>query len=136
MNYVTYFLSLLLLVITTNCADLQMEHVTVTAYSSTIEETDSTPFIAAWGDSVGAGTIAISRDLLTELSRGQRVLLFLNGHSSAPDTFVVNDKMNRRWKKRVDIWFENKQAAYRFGKKKEVLLLWSNTSIPEKIIIK
>ncbi len=88
--------------------------VTSTAYSSDVRQTDSTPWIAAWGDRLknGMKIIAVSYDLLSMgLGRGSLVKIHgIKGH------FVVLDKMNRRWRKRIDIYTGGDlQAARRWG---------------------
>jgi 3D (Asp-Asp-Asp) domain-containing protein len=135
----TYYFKLVLaslfLVVAASATPVHVTTVTVTAYSSRTIETDDTPFIAAWGDSVRTGTIAVSRDLLQFFGRGQPVLLYLDGLDAPPDTFVVNDKMNKRWTKRVDIWFKDTTIAQRFGTKKGIILLWSPMLIPKVSMI-
>jgi 3D (Asp-Asp-Asp) domain-containing protein len=92
--------------------------VTVTAYSSTVGQTDSTPHQTADMSIVRVGIIAVSRDVLTELGlvMGQRVLLPGYG------MFEVRDKMNKRYRRRVDIWMSDKRAADLHGVKQSVLM--------------
>jgi len=89
--------------------------VVVTAYSPDPNETDSTPFIPAWHNLVFEGSIAVSRDLLAYLNYGDDV--YLKGYG----LFKVNDIMNRRYKKTVDIFMWSKKKAKRFGKQKTTL---------------
>lgn len=99
-------------------------HVTATAYTSHPAQTDSTPNIAAWGDRLHPGmkAIAVSRDLLNEygLKHKQKVRIKgLNGE------YVVLDKMNRRWRKKIDIYMGmNKRKAFQWGRRK-VEILWN-----------
>ncbi|MEW6443727.1 MAG: hypothetical protein AB1640_22525 [bacterium] len=73
--------------------------VTVTCYRSRVEETDSTPNITAFNWRTGPGLIAVSRDLLEKgFVPGQKV--YLEGYG----VFEVGDVMNKRFKRRVDIW--------------------------------
>ena len=85
--------------------------VTVTAYSSRVEETDDTPHLTADMTFVRVGIIAVSRDILDELglTMGQRVLLTGYG------VFEVHDKMNKRYRRRVDIWMPDHLAANLHG---------------------
>ena len=98
-------------------------HVTATAYTSHAAQTDSTPNIAAWGDRLRPGmkAIAVSRDLLNEygLKHKQKVRIKgLNGE------YVVLDKMNKRWRKKIDIYMGmNKRKAFQWGRRK-VEILW------------
>ncbi len=95
--------------------------VTATAYSSHRGQTDSTPFLAAWNNRLRPGmkTIAVSRDMLTKygLKNGSRVRIGgLSGY------YTVRDKMNKRYKKRIDIYMGvNRRKALRWGKKSVML---------------
>lgn len=94
--------------------------VTITGYSSTMAQTDSTPFTTAWNTSVRDGMIAMSRDLLRQYTPNAP---YAYGDSVIVDgrTYVVEDTMNRRWQRRVDIWFPNKRQALEFGVHEGVL---------------
>ena len=83
--------------------------VTVTWYTSTVEECDDTPFITADGTRVKHGIIAISPDLLNTFSYGDS--LYVDGFG----WFTVHDRMNNRWKNRVDIWTDSRNKAIRNG---------------------
>ncbi|MCL6265925.1 3D domain-containing protein [Flagellimonas myxillae] len=91
--------------------------VTASAYNSVPWQTKKEhPNIAAWGDTLKPGmkTIAVSRDLLKMgLSHNTKVLI-----DTFPDTFYVKDKMNRRWKNRIDIYMGNDiKQAREWGKR-------------------
>lgn len=100
----------------------RMLEVTATAYTSSVGETDSTPTISAWGDRLKPGmrVIAVSRDLLAMgLTHG--TLVSVEGFK---DDFIVLDKMNKRWKKKIDIYMgNNKRKALNWGKRK-VNICW------------
>jgi len=91
--------------------------VTATAYTSHRRQTDSTPFIAAWNNHIKPGMriLAVSRDLITRygLKNGTRVRIGgLRGY------YVVRDKMNKRYRKRIDIYMGlNKRRALRWGRR-------------------
>jgi len=96
--------------------------VTATAYTSCKRETDRTPFLAAWNNILkpSVKSIAVSRDLLKlGLTNGTKVKISgLKGH------YVVLDKMNKRWKKKIDIYMgRNLKKAKRWGKRK-VTIIW------------
>jgi len=81
--------------------------VTVTAYSSTPDQTDSTPFITASGTGVRDGIVACNF-----LRFGTRVRF--------PDiygdkVFVVEDRMALKNNHKIDIWFETREDAKQFG---------------------
>ena len=96
--------------------------VNATAYTSRPEETDATPFLAAWGHRLRPGmkVIAVSRDLLRMgLSPGAEVRI-----EGLPGTYRVLDKMNRRWKRRIDVYFgKDLEAAQDFGRR-ELIISW------------
>jgi len=83
--------------------------VVVTAYSSTPEQTDDTPFITASGTKVREGIVAANF-----LPMGTKIKL--------PDLygdkiFVVEDRMHPRKRYMVDIWFASYKEAKEFGAK-------------------
>jgi len=80
---------------------------TVYGYSSTIDQTDSTPFITANGSRVRKGTLANNC-----LPFGTKVII-----QGEVNTFTVEDRMNSRYGCNVfDIWFESRGEALTFGK--------------------
>jgi 3D (Asp-Asp-Asp) domain-containing protein len=98
--------------------------VIATAYTSHVAQTDSTPNIAAWGDKLRPGmkVIAVSRDLLNiyGLKHGSKVRI-----KGLSGEYLVLDKMNKRWRKRIDIYMgKNLNKAYKWGRRK-VELRWS-----------
>lgn len=84
-----------------------LRDVTVTAYSPSIEETDSTPNQTAIMEKPIIGyTCAVSRDLKYLL--GKRI--YIEGMG----VFKVNDLMNKRYTERIDLCM-NKESAIKFG---------------------
>ena len=79
--------------------------------------------ITAWGDTLvdSIPSIAISRDLLDSgLTHGTMVKIY--GYR---EKFVVNDKMNRRYRKKIDIHFgKDIKAAKEFGIKRNLQICW------------
>jgi 3D (Asp-Asp-Asp) domain-containing protein len=100
--------------------------VTATAYTSHLSQTNSDPYLAAWGDRLKPGMrcIAVSRDLLKMgLTRNSPVRI-----KGLPGVYLVKDKLHRRWTKRIDIYHGlNVQAAKQWGKRK-VVLEWIEAS--------
>jgi len=95
--------------------------VTATAYSSHVGQTDKTPFLAAWNNRIRPGMkiIAVSRDMLTRygLRNGSKVKIGgLSGY------YTVRDKMNKRYRKRIDIYMGmNRRKALRWGRRSVTL---------------
>ncbi len=104
---------------------IQKEHVlrvTASAYTSCIRETDSTPYLAAWNNRLkpGVKSIAVSRDLL-KMGLGNGSYVTIDGLKGK---YKVLDKMNKRWKKKIDIYMGcNSKKARRWGKRK-VTIRW------------
>ncbi|MEK7478585.1 MAG: hypothetical protein AAB626_01515 [Patescibacteria group bacterium] len=87
--------------------------VDLTAYSSTEDQTDSTPFIAASGKYVYDGMVATNF-----LPFGTKIKIpALYGDR----IFTVDDRMNRRYQNRVDIWFADRESAMNFGLQRTVI---------------
>ena len=95
---------------------------TATAYTSSTKETDATPYLAAWRNTLNpkVKSIAVSRDLLDiGLSNGMKVRI-----KGLEGEFLVLDKMNKRWKNRIDIYMGNdRKKALNWGKRK-VVVYW------------
>ncbi|PKR81522.1 hypothetical protein CW751_03065 [Brumimicrobium salinarum] len=90
--------------------------VTASAYNSLHHQTSGNPALAAWGDTLKPGmkTIAVSRDLIgMGLDHNTRIKIEgLDGY------YLVKDKMNRRWKNKIDIYMGvNVEKAREWGKK-------------------
>lgn len=96
--------------------------VTATAYNSLPSQTQGDPEIGAWGDRLDPGiqTIAVSRDLLS-LGLTHNAEVEIDGMKGR---WLVRDKLNRRFTKRIDIYMgKDLQAAREFGKQK-VTIRW------------
>lgn len=87
--------------------------VTLTAYTASFAECDSTPHLTANGSLALVGMVAVSRDL--------EKLIPLNSYIYIPEygVYKVTDRMNSRWNKRIDILAGNKKAAKLFGKQEK-----------------
>lgn len=84
-------------------------HITVTSYNSEPGQTDSTPFITAFGTTVRDGIVATNF-----LPKGTLVRF---PEQFGDKVFVVEDRMNSRYYYRMDIWMAEKQEAIQFGTK-------------------
>ena len=90
----------------------------VTAYTSRQCETDKTPYITASNKRVRDGVVACN--FLRFGTKIQFPDLF------GKKIFVVEDRMARRKKNHVDIWFKRLKDARRFGKKRAVIKIITN----------
>jgi len=131
MKIVLYFISLTIVMSLTGCEsdqNITAMEVTATAYTSSPGETDSTPFLAAWGDTLEPGmkAIAVSRDLLKlGLSHNKKVKI-----EGLEGSYIILDKMNKRWKKKIDIYMgTDVEKARKWGKKK-VTIYWEADAKP------
>lgn len=87
----------------------------ITAYSSTPDQTDDTPFITASGYHVTDGVVAAN--FLPMHARIQIPKLF------GDKIFVVKDRMHKRFSDRVDIWFPDRASAKNFGLRKAKIIV-------------
>ncbi|MBI4600114.1 3D domain-containing protein [Candidatus Uhrbacteria bacterium] len=101
--------------------------IVVTAYSSTKDQTDSSPCITANGFNVcrhGAEDV-IAANFLPFGTRVQ-----FPDHFGDRE-FIVRDRMNARYSNRVDIWMKSRGAAKQFGIKRLKMVVLSD-DVPEK----
>ena len=119
-------IALLLLVMGFAPTDRSLE-VTATAYTSNSSQTDSTPFLTAWGDTLKPGmkAIAVSRDLI-DMGLSHGVEITIEGFEGQ---YIVLDKMNKRWTKKIDIYMGlDLERAQQWGKKK-VVIHWAKNRL-------
>ncbi|MRH99408.1 hypothetical protein GH721_02585 [Kriegella sp. EG-1] len=91
--------------------------VKMSAYNSVPAQTDQQPNIAAWGDTLKPGMkcIAVSRDLIA-LGLKHNTKVKIAGLSGI---YKVKDKMNARYKNRVDLYMgTDVDRAKKWGQKK------------------
>ncbi len=81
----------------------------VTAYSSTPDQTDSTPFITAANTHVRDGVVAANFVYFGTKMRFPTLY--------GDKVFIVEDRMNSRYPYRVDIWMNSREEANQFGVK-------------------
>lgn len=87
--------------------------ITITAYSSTPDQTDSTPFVTASGHLVEDGIVACN-------------FLEFNTKIKLPELygekiFTVKDRMAKKNSHKIDIWFPTTEEAKNFGVKKTIV---------------
>jgi 3D (Asp-Asp-Asp) domain-containing protein len=87
---------------------------TVTAYTSSKDETDEDPHTTASGTKVGKGTIACPE----RLKFGSKVQI-------GDQVYTCLDRMNKRYRSKevYDIWVESKGEAYKWGKRELTILV-------------
>lgn len=80
---------------------------TITAYTSSFEETDEDPWITASGREPESGLVACPRRFAfgTKLKIGGRV-------------YECADRLHPRYDQRFDIWMETKEDARAFGRRR------------------
>jgi len=93
--------------------------VVVTAYNPILAQTDSTPQITASNKQVKPGIVALSRDLEKELGFKFGDTVVIEGIGR----FVFEDRMNKRWTRRVDILMLSIKAAGEFGVQNSFLVV-------------
>jgi 3D (Asp-Asp-Asp) domain-containing protein len=81
--------------------------VPITAYSSTVDQCDDSPFITANGSTVHDGIIATNF-----LPFGTKIKI--PGYFG-DKIFTVEDRMNKRYWQKIDVWFPDRQSAKEFG---------------------
>lgn len=87
---------------------IEIKKVYITAYSSTPEETDDTPFITASGSIVRDGIVA--SNFLPFGTKIRIPAIF------GDKIFTVEDRMHPRMTEVVDIWMPSQKEAQRFGR--------------------
>ncbi|MBP6942724.1 MAG: 3D domain-containing protein [Candidatus Buchananbacteria bacterium] len=88
--------------------------VSMTAYSSTPDQTDDSPFITANGTRVKDGIVAANF-----VPFGTKIKI---PELYGDKVFTVTDRMNSRYQSRVDIWMNTRQEAIQFGVKRSVTI--------------
>jgi 3D (Asp-Asp-Asp) domain-containing protein len=83
---------------------------TITAYSSTVDQTNSEPFITASGEWVKDGIVAANF-----LPFGTQIRI---PTVFGDKVFTVTDRMHPRNDGKIDIWFPSREEAIKFGVKK------------------
>lgn len=98
-----------------SCPVFKKRVVIVTAYSSTPDQTDSSPFITASGTYVRDGIVAANF-----LKFGTRVKF---PQLYGDKVFVVEDRMAPKNSHKIDIWMPSRDQAIEFGVKKTEMII-------------
>jgi 3D (Asp-Asp-Asp) domain-containing protein len=102
--------------------DIPSEVVTVTTYTPSIEETDSTPLITASGFKISERNpkrhriVAVSRDLKRKYRFGTKIRI--KGAGKYDGEYTIRDVMNKRHRNRVDILVGKKDKQTKIRKVK------------------
>lgn len=128
MNRIFYliFVSLVALSLLSCSKPTNSIEVIASAYTSSANETDSTPNLTVWGDTLKPGmkAIAVSIDLI-DMGLTYGVNVSIDGLDGK---YTVMDKMNKRWTRKIDIYMgTNVERAKEWGKRK-VVIRWSQYS--------
>ncbi len=106
-----------------------------TAYNSSVSQTDSSPRVTATGARTRFGVIAVSPDMLGSIPYGSQVTLEDMGALGSGAgrgrfnsmlqgiVFIVEDTMNPRISRTVDVWFHSRSMAMRWGKRQVKLTI-------------
>ena len=97
--------------------------VTATAYNSVEAQTSAQPFLTAWGYVLKPNdkAIAISRDLIPMgLTNGVKVKI-----DGLDGEYIVRDKMNKRFTKRIDIYMGLDVKKAKDWGKQQVTISWT-----------
>ena len=108
--------------------------VTASAYNSLRGQTVGNPSIAAWGDKLRPGmkSIAVSRDL-QRMGLGHRAQVKIKG---LPGTYLVLDRMGKRWQKKIDIYMGTDRAkAMRWGKRKVEITWFEKQNVAGNVLL-
>jgi 3D (Asp-Asp-Asp) domain-containing protein len=91
----------------------RVKSVTITAYNPSEEQCDEDPLVAASMRTVRTGTIAVSRDLFDQgWVFGRKVRIEGLG------IFEINDLMNKRYSRSIDVFMWDENQATAFGRRK------------------
>ena len=130
MKLLKLFIASSLLLIASSCGndyEKKTMEVTASAYNSLAYQTANDPTLTAWGDTLKPGmkAIAVSRDLIDSgLTHMTEVQI-----KGLPGTYIVRDKMNRRWTKKIDIYFGTDVDRARSWGRKDVTITYK---VPNK----
>ncbi|WP_339700537.1 hypothetical protein [uncultured Marixanthomonas sp.] len=136
-NYLIPLLILSLAILLLGCAETKEQQkkmttmtVTATAYNSVEHQTKrGNPSLAAWGDILEPGerAIAVSRDLI-KMGLDHNEEIEIDG---LPGTYIVKDKMNKRWNKKVDIYMGLDEDAAREWGKQQIEIRFNKRDRPD-----
>lgn len=86
---------------------IKIVKILITAYSSSVDETDETPFITASGSHVRPGIVAANFLPFGATIRIPKIF--------GNQIFVVEDRLHEKNNDRIDVWLPTKKEALEFG---------------------
>lgn len=92
---------------------------TLTSYRSLPAQTDSSPFITSIGHRVSEQGLAVSQDLIKTGQVCYGDMLYVPGFGLR----IVNDTMNKRHRKWVDLWVKTYEDEKQVGVRKNVQVM-------------
>lgn len=92
--------------------------VAITSYNNDINQTDDTPNVTASNRPVREGMVAVSRDFLSYVKYGD--LIYVDCFDR---WFIVDDTMNKRFTKRIDIFLFDRKESLKINKKCDVKIV-------------
>ena len=93
---------------------LLFKDITITSYNNHSNQTDNTPNITASNKVVKEGMVAISRDFLNKEKVRYGDLVFIDCMNQ---WYTIEDTMNKRFEKRIDIFLFDKEQSIKINKK-------------------
>jgi 3D (Asp-Asp-Asp) domain-containing protein len=95
----------------------------ITAYSPTEDQCDSDPLITASMARVRVGIVALSRDLEKKYNLKFGDIVYIYGLGP----FHFQDRMHKRWTKKVDVFMWSRQEALQFGRQERRIQFIKNS---------
>ncbi|MCM1260641.1 MAG: 3D domain-containing protein [Staphylococcus sp.] len=91
-----------------------LKNITVTSYNNHENQTDSTPNVTATNRPIREGIVAASRDLFKSGQVHYGDLIYIDCFDK---WYVVEDTMNQRFEKRLDLFLFDKKESLKINKK-------------------
>jgi 3D (Asp-Asp-Asp) domain-containing protein len=102
---------------------------TLTSYRSVPSQTDNSPWITSIGERVSIRGCAVSQDFLKSRELKYGDLLYIENIGFR----FINDTMNARYKKSIDIWVATEQEEKQIGvRKAKVWVIHTPVKLNEK----
>lgn len=100
-----------------------LKDVTVTSYNNHEDQTDATPNVTATNRPIREGVIAASRDLLKNGIIHYGDLVYIDCFDK---WYIVEDTMNQRFERRLDVFLFDKKESLKINKKCSIEVIHYN----------